>query len=218
MFETNDQFTQRYTIKSIGIGGFGTSVIKHLARNLEPSIYYLCIDTDHASLPVDESIGTICIAPKDKPWTGVGGSYFAAMQATKSKQTEIDEFLLGTDLLYIFVGLGGVTGSGGIQILIESAKQLQIKTIVFFTTPFSTESQTRVRNSREARVAIVQSRVPFVEFKNNRFIRSLNPKIFDEKNLSQANPIIFSQIKTCIESISGSINFDGLVNIDLRIL
>ena len=123
-------------VKLFGIGGAGINTLLRFFRNKENNY---CVDTDRTSFDkLPEGLNTIMLNGCSNANQKAGREAFIANKDKIMSKIEKE------DVIILFTGLGGGTGSG---ILPEFVKELQnsnIHFIVFVTLPFDFEAKKKI--------------------------------------------------------------------------
>ena len=130
----------------IGIGGAGSAMARGVCRAYGEGLRYLLLDTDAATGQENEPF--TLLGGERLSGRGSGGDVVTARLAAEDSIEKLDEALEGVRLAVIVTALGGGTGGGA---TLEAAKHLKrrgIPSVVFATTPFTFEGESRQQNAR----------------------------------------------------------------------
>jgi len=161
----------------IGIGGAGCAMARGVSRAFGEGLRFVAADSDAAS--GDDSDRFLLLGGDRLSGRGSGGDVVAARLAAEDSIDVLDESLEGVRLAVIVTALGGGTGGGA---TLEAAKHLKargIPSVVFATTPFTFEGETRQRNARGVMSMIEETA-------NASFFLPLDKLIGDEDNMDEA--------------------------------
>ena len=126
----------------IGLGCLGVNVINYMIENNYKNDNYYILDTDLCQLK--------CSKVKDKSkWVLLGEESLVGLSAgcdvnlgkigTEEKIENIKNILKSYDLMIIAIGLGKGTGTGGLPVILDAAKELGLKTLSCLSLPFDFE-------------------------------------------------------------------------------
>ncbi len=130
----------------IGIGTAGSAVARGVSRAFGEGLRYVAADTDATT---GQAGGNFVLLGGDRlSGRGTGGDVVSGRLAADDSIDLLDEATDGVRLAVIVTALGGGTGGGA---TLEAAKHLRdrgIPAVVFATTPFSFEGESRQQNAR----------------------------------------------------------------------
>ena len=97
--------------------------------------------------PLNSSIAELKIQLGAKLTKGLGAGSVPEIgeQAAIESKEQITEAIKDAHLLFLTAGMGGGTGTGGIPVIAEIAKELNILTIAVVTKPFEYEGRRKMR-------------------------------------------------------------------------
>jgi len=139
------QSPQNYlaVIKVVGIGGGGTNAVNRMIEAGLKGVEFVAMNTDAQALLMSEADVKLDIGRETTRGLGAGSNPEVGRRASEEHQTEIEEILKGSDMVFITAGEGGGTGTGGAPIVAEVARDLGALTIGVVTRPFSFEGRKR---------------------------------------------------------------------------
>src|SRR5439155_20643774 len=143
--EKEMQSPQNYlaVIKVIGIGGGGTNAVNRMIESGLKGVEFVAMNTDAQALLMSEADVKLDIGRETTRGLGAGSNPEVGRRAAEEHQTEIEEILKGSDMVFITAGEGGGTGTGGAPIVAETARELGALTIGVVTRPFSFDGRKR---------------------------------------------------------------------------
>ena len=103
------------------------------------NISLIAINTDIQDLDNGKAQQKIYIGKNLTKGLGTGMNPELGQQAADESRGEIVEAIKGADLVFVIAGLGGGTGTGGVPLVAQLAKETGALTIAAVTTPFSFE-------------------------------------------------------------------------------
>jgi cell division protein FtsZ len=130
-------------IKVIGVGGGGTNMINHMAREAILPITLIAANTDAQHLNSSLAPEKIQLGEKLTKGLGAGAVPNIGKDAALESIEEISEKLQDSDIVFVAAGLGGGTGTGAAPIVASVAKELGALTICVVTKPFKYEGRKR---------------------------------------------------------------------------
>ena len=80
---------------------------------------------------------------------GAGANPDIGRKAAEEDAESIKHMLKDADMVFISAGMGGGTGTGGVPVIAQIAKEMGILTVAVVTKPFSFEGKQRFINSTD---------------------------------------------------------------------
>lgn len=161
----------------IGVGGAGSSMARGVGRAFGEGLRYVIADTDATT---GEGDGHFALLGGDRlSGRGSGGDFVTARLAAEDSVGTLDESLEGVRLAVILTALGGGTGSGATLEILKHLGDRGIPSVVFATTPFAFEGETRQQNARGVMSMIEEAA-------NATFFIPLDKLIGDTDNMDAA--------------------------------
>jgi cell division protein FtsZ len=202
-------------VKVMGIGGAGTNMVNHMIKNRLPDIDFWTLDTDIHKENFSPNQMMIGMEHKSE-WCAATNPVLGRL-ATEEKAGKISEILRQTDVLFIVVGLGAGTGSGGAPILAKTAHEMGILTIAIATIPFRFEGLRRYRNSQIAIEELLKNSDTSILIPFNRDFLDIACFSHDgnlEAAFKDALKAGDERVYQTILALSNLINNKGIVEID----
>jgi cell division protein FtsZ len=134
-------------IKIFGVGGGGSNAVNRLvSANIGGGVEFIAANTDMMALNnVDEKITKLQLGTKLTHGLGAGSKPEVGEQAALESKEDIINAIKGSNLLFLTAGMGGGTGTGGIPVVANIAKDLNILTIAVVTKPFDYEGRRKMQ-------------------------------------------------------------------------
>ena len=195
----NHLITNNFAI--LGIGSFGVKIVSSLATNVPQYIRLYGIDSDIGCLNnnMKTGVGRIIVGTSITRGLGARGSRSIGKESLMDSEKQIRQIIEDTDSVFLFSGLGGGIGSGGLPIVAESCETLKKKVICAVTIPASFEGNKVKKNAIEGLSALLPfSDVVYViltEFCGGSFDLSFSERL---KNSSTAVGKIVESVSTNI--------------------
>ena len=133
----------------IGAGGAGNNAVNRMLEDKVRGCEFVAINTDKQVLRKFENteVKTLAIGEKLTRGLGAGSNPEIGQRAAEESKAQIEELLIGADLVFITAGMGGGTGTGAAPVIASISKQLGILTIGVVTKPFEFEGAHRLLNA-----------------------------------------------------------------------
>ncbi|BEU87192.1 cell division protein FtsZ [Selenomonas sp. TAMA-11512] len=131
------------TIKIIGVGGGGNSVLRRIAEYNFPGVELVAVNTDVNQLEslAGTDIRRLQIGEGLTKGRGTGGVTSLGETAAKADAALIKTELQGADLVFIIAAMGGGVGTGAAPVIAKYAKEMGILTMGVVTIPFAFEGE-----------------------------------------------------------------------------
>lgn len=154
----------------IGIGGMGRNVLRAFVP--QAICKTLAVDTDEQSLEASSARYNIVIGRGVCFGLGTGRSVAKGKEAAARNLPDIKPYLDYADTVCLIAGLGGGTGSGGIQVIARYAQDLGKKVFCIVSTPFRFEGKTAELIAQEVLGELDHSGIPKTILNNQDVITS----------------------------------------------
>ena len=209
-FEFNEPETQQAVIKVIGVGGGGCNAVDRMIEEGLTGVEYITVNTDAQVLSKSKADTKIQIGEKLTKGLGAGGNPETGQKSAEESIDTIQQYVKGSDMVFITAGMGGGTGTGAAPVIAKAAKESGALTVGIVTKPFTFEGRKRKEHAELG-----------IKFLKN-FVDSLvivpNDKLLlvAEKNTSmlQAFAMADEILKQGVEGISSLISEAGIINLD----
>jgi cell division protein FtsZ len=197
-------------VKAIGIGGGGCNAITRMVRQGIKGVEFIAMNTDGQALALAEAPTKIQLGEKLTRGLGVGGDHKVGAKAAEESRQIIEELVEGTDMVFVTAGMGGGTGTGGIPIIAEIAKQSGALTIGVVTKPFSFEGAHRSQVAEEGLIALSGKVDTLIIIPNDRLLQLCDAKT----NVDSAFTLADDALRSGVKAISEVVTVPGLINLD----
>lgn len=207
-FEVNEE--KNAQIKVIGIGGGGSNAVNRMIEAGLKGVSFMAINTDKQALAGSKAETKIQIGEKLTRGLGAGANPEVGQKAAEENIDDLEQFIAGSDMVFITAGMGGGTGTGAAPIIAKAAKDQGILTVGVVTKPFTFEGKKR-RDHAELGIKFLKKYVDsLVVVPNDKLLQVA------EKNTSmvQAFAMADEVLKQGVQGISDLIAEAGLINLD----
>ena len=201
------------TIKIIGVGGGGNSVIERIAEGNELDVELIAINTDAKHLAYMEEAGVkaLAIGRELTKGLGTGGVADLGEAAAKGDEAKIKEALKGADLVFVTASMGGGAGTGAAPVVAKIAKDMGILTVGVVTVPFSFEGARKKRVANEGIAKMQGNLDALIVVHNDNLMKLPENKHMTLVNAFKAADDVLRQAINCIAELiltTGEINVD----------
>ena len=138
------------TIKIIGVGGAGVSLLDTLDSEEFTGASFVAINTDAPSLAASAATVKIHLETKLLRGLGTGGDPERGRAIAEEQFTTLRSACDGADVILIIAGLGGGAGSGISPVLARAARETGALVLAFVTLPFLCEGNRRQQQAQQS--------------------------------------------------------------------
>jgi cell division protein FtsZ len=197
-------------IKAIGIGGAGSNAITRMVREGIKGVDFIVMNTDGQALALAEAPTRIQLGEKLTRGLGAGGDHKVGTKAAEESRDVVEDIVQGADMVFIAAGMGGGTGTGGIPVVAEVAKQSGALTIGVVTKPFSFEGTHRSQVAEEGLVNLSGKVDTLIIIPNDRLLQLCDAKTTVDSAFRLADDALLLGV----QAISEVVTVPGLINLD----
>ncbi|MDD1772038.1 MAG: cell division protein FtsZ [Methanomassiliicoccales archaeon] len=197
-------------IKIIGCGGGGCNTINRCWEANINGAQLCAINTDAKHLLTVKAPHKILIGRTATRGMGAGAKPEMGEAAARESDSEIREFLNGSNIVFVTAGMGGGTGTGSAHYVARIAKeQVRALTIGVVTIPFKAEGTMRMENALDGLNKMRLICDTTIVIPNDKLLE-LVPKLPVDAAFKVADEVLMQTIKGLTEIITKP----GLVNLD----
>ncbi|MGI5836646.1 MAG: cell division protein FtsZ [Chloroflexota bacterium] len=197
-------------IKIVGVGGGGNNALNRMVEAGIRGVNFIAVNTDAQALEHSLAQHRIPIGGKAMKRLGAGGDPMVGERAAEISRDQLEEALIGSDMVFITAGMGGGTGTGASPVIAEIAKKNRSLTVAVVTLPFTFEGRRR-RLVAEQGLQLLTERVDAViAIPNDRLLSMANKRM----SLLEAFKLADNILRQGVQGISDLITVTGLINLD----
>jgi cell division protein FtsZ len=198
-------------IKVVGIGGGGGNAVTRMMESERMrGVEFIAVNTDAQDLNHALAHQKIYVGKALTHGLGAGMNPEIGKQAAEENRSEIGEALQGADIVFVTAGLGGGTGSGGIPVVAEIAREKGILTVAIVTKPFTFEGAQRMAIAQDALARLREKVDALVVIPNDRVFSIIDKDTPAVKAFSYIDEVL----KNGVKALSELINVPGIINVD----
>jgi len=197
-------------IKAIGIGGGGCNAINRMVREGIRGVDFIAMNTDAQALALIEAPTRIQLGEKLTKGLGVGGDHKMGVKAAEESRQTIEELINGADMVFVSAGMGGGTGTGGIPVISQIAKESGALTIGVVTKPFGFEGGHRTEVAEEGILNLTEKVDTLIIIPNDRLLQLCDAKT----TIDSAFKLADDALLLGVQAISEVVTVPGLINLD----
>ena len=197
-------------IKVVGAGGGGCNAVNRMIDAGLKGVEFIAVNTDAQALMQSDADVRLDIGRELTRGLGAGSDPEIGKKAADDHRNEIEEVLMGADMVFITAGEGGGTGTGSAPVVAEIAKSLGALTIGVVTRPFGFEGRRRSVQA-EAGIAELKEKVDtLIVIPNDRLLQVSDEKTTMLNAFKMADEVLLQGV----QGITDLITETGLINTD----
>jgi cell division protein FtsZ len=174
-------------------------------------VEFIAINSDAQALLMSDADVKLDVGRELTRGLGASANPDVGYKAAEDHREEITEVLDGADLVFVMVGEGGGTGTGGAPVVANVARSLGALTIGVVTRPFGFEGKRRVTQA-EAGIEKLRSEVDtLIVIPNDRLLSNSDRHVSVLDAFKAADQALLSGV----QGITDLITTPGLINLDL---
>lgn len=200
------------SMKVVGVGGGGGSVLWRLAEDRLQSIELIAVDTAEKNLEAlgKGGIQTIQIGNRITNGRGTGGKAEIGEKAAEAAQDTIGPAFEGANIVFIASCFGGGAGTGATPVVARIAKSMGLLSVAVVTMPFRFEG-TRKRKMAEIALDKMRGEVDaLIVIHNDNLLRLSEKKLGMAEAFHLADDVLRQGIRLVTDMVftTGEINLD----------
>lgn len=197
-------------IKVIGVGGGGGSAVNRMIDSNMHGVEFVVVNTDAQALLHSKAQEKIHIGRETTRGLGAGADPEVGRKAAEESEAEIYEAVKGADMVFITVGEGGGTGTGGAPVVASAAREAGALVVGIITKPFTFEGERRRRSAETGINELKKTVDTLITIPNDRLLQMIDRKT----SLVDAFGIVDEVLQQGVQGISNLITIHGLINLD----
>ncbi len=197
-------------IKVIGVGGAGGAAINRMVDAGIENVEFIAVNTDAQALHHSRANKKIHIGKEATRGLGAGADPAAGERAAEESKEDIRQAIEGADMVFVTIGAGGGTGSGGGHVVARIASEMGILVVGFATKPFAFEGEKRRKNAEVAIDKLRGSVDTLIIIPNDRLLQTIDR----DTPLTEAFKVADDVLRQGVQGISDLITVHGLINLD----
>lgn len=186
-------------IRVVGLGGAGCRIIERLIADHFEGVSFVAMNTDTRRLAASSAQEKVQLGARG---SGAGGDPDVGYAATEESASIIRESFEGAELVFLCVGLGGGTGSGGAPMIANIARQSGATVVALVSLPFSFEHGRR-EQAVVALEQLSQQAQIVVCFENDRMDEVVSESAPASQSFAVADSILCQAIRSLVSMVSG---------------
>lgn len=200
----------RASIKVIGIGGGGGNAVNHMVSGGVDGVEFVCANTDAQALKQMKAEKVLQLGAELTKGLGAGTRPEVGRAAAEETRDRIKDLLEGADMVFLTAGMGGGTGTGGITVFAEVAKEMGVLTVAVVSKPFDFEG-TKKRAVAEQGLRDLEKLVDsLIIIPNQKLLPTLGKNCSLVNSFKAANDVLLD----AVQGITELITHPGMMNVD----
>lgn len=196
-------------ITVVGCGGAGCNTLNRMVDEGIDGADLVATNTDVRHLLDIEANEKMLIGQKLTEGRGAGSRPQVGEEAALESQTEIQDSVTGSDMVFVTAGMGGGTGTGSAPVVAQAAKDAGALTISIVTLPFTSEGEVRRQNAEAGVERLREISDTLIVVPNDKLLDTVG-----DLPLDQAFQVADEVLMRSVKGITELITQPGLVNLD----
>jgi len=201
--------TLQVSIKIFGCGGGGSNTINRCWEAGISGAQMAAANTDAKHLLSIHADRKFLIGKRTTKGLGAGAIPQVGEEATRENESELRQYLSGSNIVFVTAGMGGGTGTGSAPMIAKLSKEAGALVMGVVTMPFKAEGAVRMQNAEYGLERLARVCDTVITIPNDKLLE-LVPRL----PLDQAFKVADEILMTCIKGITEIITKPGLVNLD----
>lgn len=204
------EMNQLAKIMVVGVGGGGNNAVNRMIEAGVDGVDFVAANTDLQVLNLSKAPTKLQLGALLTEGLGAGANPEIGKQAAQESQTEIEEVLKGTDMVFITAGMGGGTGTGASPVIAKIAQEQNCLVVGIVTKPFGFEGRKKADQAAGGIEELRKHVDTLIVVPNDRL-----HEIIDRRTpMIEAFKEVDNVLRQGIQSITDLIAVPGLINID----
>ena len=210
MTEVNTPQNYLAVIKVVGVGGGGVNAVNRMIDAGIRGVEFIAINTDAQALLMSDADVKLDIGRDSTRGLGAGADPDVGRQSAEEHRDEIEDSLMGADMVFITAGEGGGTGTGGAPVVAEVARSIGALTVGVVTRPFGFEGRRRSVQAEQGIQALKEAVDTLIIIPNERLLEIADERTGVLEAFGMADLVLSGGVR----GITDLITTPGLINVD----
>lgn len=197
-------------IKVIGLGGGGCNALDRMIEAGLEGVDFIALNTDFQALNRSKAAHKLQLGQKLTKGLGAGSNPEIGRRSAEESRVEIQEFVAGSDLVFVTCGMGGGTGTGAAPIVANIARETGALTVGIVTRPFKFEGRRRSKVAAEGINNLRDQVDTLIVIPNDRLL----DLVTESTSLQESFRLADEVLRMAVAGISELILKPGLINLD----
>jgi len=210
MMKNKGDYELRPKITVFGVGGGGGNAVNNMIVTNVEGCDFVIANTDAQAISQSIAEKRIQLGITITRGLGAGSRPDVGRAAAEEAKEEIQEYLYGSNMVFIAAGMGGGTGTGAAPVIAKLAKEQGILTIGVVTKPFHFEGTHRMRLAEKGIVELQKFVDTLIVIPNQNLFRIANEKTTFADAFKMADNVLSAGIR----GVTDLMIMPGLINLD----
>jgi cell division protein FtsZ len=210
VIEGNNPQNYLAVIKVVGVGGGGVNAVNRMIDAGIRGVEFVAINTDAQALVMSDADVKLDIGRDSTRGLGAGADPEVGRQSAEEHRDDIEDALMGADMVFITAGEGGGTGTGGAPIVAEVARSIGALTVGVVTRPFGFEGRRRSVQAEQGIQSLKDAVDTLIIIPNERLLEIADERTGVLEAFGMADLVLSSGVR----GITDLITTPGLINVD----
>ena len=197
-------------IKVVGVGGGGVNAVNRRIDAGIRGVEFIAINTDAQALLMSDADVKLDIGRDSTRGLGAGADPEVGRQSAEEHRDEIEDAIMGADMVFITAGEGGGTGTGGAPVVAEVSKSIGALTVGVVTRPFGFEGRRRSVQAEQGIQSLKDAVDTLIIIPNERLLEIADERTGVLEAFGMADLVLSSGVR----GITDLITTPGLINVD----
>lgn len=197
-------------IKVIGVGGGGGNAVNNMINRGLNGVDFIVANTDIQALESNNAPVKIQLGKETTKGLGAGANPIIGQNSVEENLKEVQESLVGADMVFVTAGMGGGTGTGGAPHIAGIAKESGALVVGIVTKPFPFEGKKRNHVADEWVMKLKENVDALIVIPNARLLEIIDKKTSFSEAFSKVDEVLYNATR----GISEIINKSGYINVD----
>ncbi|MGD9962625.1 MAG: cell division protein FtsZ [Thermoplasmata archaeon] len=196
-------------IKLVGCGGAGSNTVNRFFEQGVSGVQTLAINTDAKHLLSVKAGRKLLIGKTLTRGLGAGARPEVGERAAMENESELKDFVKGSQIVFVTAGMGGGTGTSSSFVVSRLAREAKALTVGVITLPFRSEGEMRMENATEGLSRLAKVCDTTIVIPNDTLLE-LVPNLPVQAAFKVADELLLQTICGLTEMLTRA----GLVNVD----
>ncbi len=197
-------------IKVVGVGGGGMNAVNRMVEAGIRGVEFIAVNTDAQALLMSDADIKLDIGREVTRGLGAGANPEVGKAAAEAHREELEDVLTGSDLVFVTVGEGGGTGTGGAPVVGQVARNLGALTVGVVTRPFGFEGQRRSVQAEQGIAELREAVDALIVIPNDNLLSVADRSM----SMVDAFTLADEVLRDGVTGITEIITNPGLINVD----
>lgn len=200
----------RPTITVFGVGGAGGNAVNNMITSDLQGVNFVVANTDAQALERSACDRRIQLGVNVTRGLGAGASPDVGRDSAEEVLEEINEYIEGSNMVFITAGMGGGTGTGAAPVIARLAREQGILTVGVVTKPFHFEGTHRMRIADYGLEELQKYVDTLIVIPNQNLFRIANEHTTFADAFKMADEVLHSGVR----GVTDLMVMPGLINLD----